>query len=381
MKRPILLIALLSLLMTFSGRMRAAEPIPTTDRIVLSDLTYDSDLEFYYFDVSLDGSLIYTAYNMDIFLPEGITSDKDYVQMMELGDEGIYPCTYNKIKKTYTYTHTLSASQPTANQLRVACTSSVNDEFTKVSGVLFRVYVELDNAALAASVSPKPIVTVSGIALVQKEDARKYVPADFSCQPFTTAVPADRTVSVNISSVNKVGTLILPFDAELPTGVQAYICNAVDNDGKTMLLTPVNSIEACKPYIVISETGYTGNFNGSVDLGEDYADDGVYTQGLLTGVLKPTVINSGYVLQNQGAGPKFYSAEGESFTIPAGRCYLTPSGALSVKVFDMKIDEASEIKQVSEDATSDVYYDFSGRRVERLEKGLYIKGTQKVFVK
>lgn len=61
--------------MTFSGRMRAAEPIPTTDGIVLSDLTYDSDLDLYYFDVSLDGSRIYTAYNMDIFLPEGITSD------------------------------------------------------------------------------------------------------------------------------------------------------------------------------------------------------------------------------------------------------------------------------------------------------------------
>ncbi len=380
MKRPILLIALLSLLMTFSGRMRAAEPIPTTDRIVLSDLTYDSKRGYYYFDVSLEGSLIYTAYNMDIFLPEGITDIK-YVQMMKLGEGGIYPFTYNEFEETYTYTHTLSASQPTANQLRIACTSNVNDEFTKDSGVLFRVYVQLDNDALAASVSPKPIVTVSGIALVQKEDARKYVPADFSCQPFTTAIPADRAIPVNISSVNKIGTLILPFNAELPTGVQAYICNAVDNDEKKMLLTPVNSIEACTPYIVISETGYTGNFEGSVDLGEDYADDGVYTQGLLTGVLKPTVINSGYVLQNQGAGPKFYSAEGESFTIPAGRCYLTPSGALSVKAFDMKIDEASEIKQVSEDATSDVYYDFSGRRVERLEKGLYIKGTQKVFVK
>ena len=79
MKRPIFLIALLSLLITFSCRMGAAEPITTTDRIVLSDLTYDSNLELYYIDVSLDGSLIYNAYNMDIFIPEGITSDMAYV--------------------------------------------------------------------------------------------------------------------------------------------------------------------------------------------------------------------------------------------------------------------------------------------------------------
>lgn len=64
--------------------MRAQQS--TTDQIVLSDLTELSP-DIYYFDVSLNGleSRIYSAYNMDIILPEGIDvvkSGDDYVVMM-----------------------------------------------------------------------------------------------------------------------------------------------------------------------------------------------------------------------------------------------------------------------------------------------------------
>ena len=381
MKKPILIFYLLTLIGLFFPTSMGAQT-PTTDNIVLSDLAWDKDLELYFFDVSLEGSRIYTAYNMDIFLPDGISTDKDNVLMTEEGSEGIYPCTYNKIKKEYTYTHGVSASMPSTNQLRIACTSDINEEFTKTSGTLFRVYVELD--ATKFTFSPKPIVTVSGIGLVVKEGAQKYVPADFSCRPFATGIPAERTLPLNISATNKIGTLILPFDAALPTGVKAYQCMSVDAEAQSLKLTAASSITACTPYIVYAENGYSGTISGTVNLTATYPDEDIYTDGNLTGILSPTVVNTGYIMQNQGDGPMFYDAEGENFSLPAGRCYFTPSPSAAlanVMGFRFVDAETTHISGVENGkATSNIfYYDLTGRRVAHPAKGLYIHQGKKVF--
>lgn len=379
MKKPILIFYLLTLIgLSFPTSMGAQTP--TTDNIVLSDLAWDNDLEFYFFDVSLEGSRIYTAYNMDIFLPDGISTDKDYVLMTEEGSEGIYPCTYNKIKKEYTYTHGVSASMPSTNQLRIACTSDINEEFTETSGTLFRVYVELDETKF--TFSPKPIVTVSGIGLVVKEGAQKYVPADFSCRPFSTGIPTARTLPLNISSTNKIGTLILPFDAALPSGVKAYSCQSVDAEAQSLNLTTASSFEACKPYIVYAENGYSGNISGTVDLSATYPDEDIYAEGYLTGVLSPTVVNTGYIMQNQGDGPMFYDADGSNFSLPAGRCYLTPPTALLSKAFGFSFEEVNAINAViGKSPISSELHDLSGRRVTQPTKGIYLQDGKKVFIK
>lgn len=383
MKKPILIFYLLTLIGLFFPTSMGAQT-PTTDNIVLSDLAWDNDLEFYFFDVSLEGSRIYTAYNMDIFLPDGISTDKDYVLMTEEGSEGIYPCTYNKIKKEYTYTHGVSASMPSTNQLRIACTSDINEEFTKTSGTLFRVYVELD--ASKFTFSPKPIITVSGIALVQKEGAKKYVPADFSCRPFATGIPAERTLPLNISATNKIGTLILPFDAALPEGVKAYQCISVDTEAQSLNLTTASSITACTPYIVYAENGYSGTISGTVNLTATYPDEDIYAEDYLTGVLSPTVVNTGYIMQNQGDGPMFYDADGSNFSLPAGRCYFTPSSSAAlanVMGFRFVDAETTHISGVENGkATSNTFYhDLSGRRVIQPTKGIYLQDGKKVLVK
>lgn len=379
MKKPILIFYLLTLIgLSFPTSMGAQTP--TTDNIVLSDLAWDNDLEFYFFDVSLEGSRIYTAYNMDIFLPDGISTDKDYVLMTEEGSEGIYPCTYNKIKKEYTYTHGVSASMPSTNQLRIACTSDINEEFTETSGTLFRVYVELDETKF--TFSPKPIVTVSGIGLVVKEGSQKYVPADFSCRPFSTGIPTARTLPLNINATNKIGTLILPFDATLPEGVKAYTCDATDEGTKTLTLTTANGFEACKPYIVYAENGYSGTISGTVDLDETYPDEDIYAEGYLTGVLSPTVVNTGYIMQNQGDGPMFYDADGSNFSLPAGRCYFTPPTALLSKAFGFSFEEVNAINAViGKSPISSELHDLSGRRVTQPTKGIYLQDGKKVFIK
>ncbi len=393
MKKPILIFYLIVLfLLCITTQTRAQES--TTDRIVLSDLKTSGSNT--YFDVSLEGSRPYTAYNMDIFLPTGIalatnTSGNPRVTMLKT-TAAVYPYTTDteiddetgEEKEVKVYTHTVSCFSPTTNQLRVACTSNVNDEFIKNSGTLFRVYVELD--ATQFTFSPKPIITVSGIALVQKEGAKKYVPADFSCRPFATGIPAERTLPLNISSTNKIGTLILPFDAALPTGVKAYQCMSVDTEAQSLYLTTASSITACKPYIVYAENGYSGNISGTVNLSATYPDEDIYTEGYLTGVLSPTMVNTGYIMQNQGAGPMFYDAEGENFSLPAGRCYFTPSSSVSlanVMGFRFVDAETTHISGVENGKTTPntFYHDLSGRRVIQPTKGIYIQDGKKVLVK
>ncbi|MBE6254786.1 MAG: hypothetical protein E7105_04650 [Prevotella sp.] len=369
--------------------LTAGAQTPTDDTFTVSDLA--TNPAGTYFDVGVDGSRLYSAYNLDLFLPTGISvaldvNTKPKVQMLKTA-AAVYPATVTPVwddeledyKDVTTYSHSLSCSQPTTNQLRVACHSNINEDFTKNSGKLFRVYVSIDNDALTSSFSPKPIVKLSGLNLTTSA-AVKYVPADFACRPFTTGIPTSRTLPVNVSAANKVGTLILPFDAELPSGLKAYTCNSLDGD--LLTLTPAASIEACTPYIVYAENGYSGNLSGTAELSDANNVTDIFADGYLTGVLTGTTVNTGYILQKQGSVPMFYDAEDVNFSLPAGRCYLTPPPS-SVKAFAFNFDDAVGIaEQLSNCKLSNCQmFDLSGRKVLSPSRGIYIQGTRKVVVK
>ena len=364
---------------------------PTEDKIVLSDLTYQSSSGLYYFDASLEGTQTYCAYNLDIFFPEGIdvatNANGAYRVTMLKSATAVYPYETtteyddedNEVE-VKTYPHQVLCNMPKTRQLRIACYAAANQEFVKTSGKLFRVYVSLSQSVLSASFSPKPIITVSGVALTTKQGIQ-YDPAAYSCRPFTTGVPAERTLPLNISGTNKIGTLILPFSAALPQRVKAYTCAAVDADNESLTLEPAAALEACRPYIVYAENGYSGNISGTVNLAADYPATDVYAEGYLTGVLSPTVVNTGYIMQNQGDGPMFYAAEGSSFSLPAGRCYFTPALSLSAKAFRFDFGQTSDIVEIANTPTpSTTFYDLSGRRIKHPAKGIYIQGNQKVLI-
>ena len=223
---------------------------------------------------------------------------------------------------------------------------------------------------------------MSGIALTQKEDAKQYDPADFSCRPFTVDIPTSRTLPLNISAANQCGTLILPFAASIPEGVKAYTCSAAS--GEALTLTAAESLEACTPYIVYAENGYSGTISGTVNLAATYPAQDVFTSGYLTGVLTTTVVNTGYIMQNKGDGAQFYNAEGQSFSLPAGRCYLTPGGSGEAKAFRMSFDETTDINApeiVNGQWSDGTYYDLSGHRVVRPTNGVYIRDRHKILIK
>lgn len=377
MKKILLLVMTCLMLPRVAGAQTA-----TDDKIVLGDLEWDEDMGCHVFAVSLEGSRIYTAYNLDIFLPQGISvkSDEDGIWVDIAPNKNLY--TINS--RTGANSHSVSASMPKTNQLRVACNSNTTTEFKATSGELFYVYVDVDNDYFATCFSPKPIVRLSGMNLTTKAE-EKYVPADYACRPFTTGIPMERTLPVNVSAENKIGTLILPFDAALPQGLKAYTCNATEGD--LLTLTSATSIESCKPYIVYAENGYTGSLSGTATLPDATNVTDIFADGFLTGVLTGTVVNTGYILQNQGkeGDPKFYDAEGVEFSLPAGRCYFTPSTAGGARAFRFDFGQATGIDANCRETINDNrFFDLSGRLISNpnnLQHGMYINGTRKVIIK
>ena len=156
------------------------------------------------------------------------------------------------------------------------------------------------------------------------------------------------------------GTLILPYDANLPSGVEAYTCkslkgNVVETEQQTYI--PANT-----PLLIKGNPGkYT--FNG-VSLAKEKS----YTLGLLTGELEAKKITNGYVLQKQDGIVAFYKVEVEKpINVPAYRCYLTvPS--LS-KYLSIDFGNVTGISNVNTIGKSDVAYDLLGRCIVGKSQG------------
>ena len=101
---------------------------------------------------------------------------------------------------------------------------------------------------------------------------------------------------------------------------------------------------------------------------------------LLTGVLADTQAPVGsYVLQEQDVVGFFQVAEEAPITVPAGHAYLTIEGATAPAFFFTEEDYMTGISEVSSSVSDAVVYDLSGRRVGKMQKGIYIVGGKKIL--
>lgn len=121
----------------------------TTDRVVVSGLDVVPNGKQTFFTVSLEGTRLYTAYDIQLQLPDGLEvvykGDAPYVQMFK-GASGIYPYTIEEDPfegtTTTTYSHVLSSNVVGRNTLRVMCISMSNENLKYESGRLFGVFVK-----------------------------------------------------------------------------------------------------------------------------------------------------------------------------------------------------------------------------------------------
>ena len=342
----------------------------TPDYLTISNLTVTpGNSGVYNFTVKMKNvSRSYTAINMDLHLPDGLTpqikNDGKPRVAIDTSDDSMVLDEYGDNN------HSIGATFDVVDKgvLRVVISSTANAEMQAIDGNLFKVYVKASPFLKPGTAS----IAVDEIAFIVKEGGKAYQPAS---QPdLTFNVNSQSTVSLNISADNQWSTAVVPFNAALPTGVQAYSCSSTSGD--YLVLEAVTSLAAYQPYILHAESGYTGALSGSVDATQYVA---TATAGLLSGAIVSRSITEGYVLQNKGDGACFYNVNGQSFNIPEGRCWLTvPDGSRAAFGFDVETTAVDNIN-IALPRSYEVY-DLEGRRVPSPQAGhLYIIGGRKVL--
>lgn len=372
------LLSLLCLLV--GGRAVANEPQlpkPTNDYITVNDVTLvPGSADTYQVEISLVGSQIYTAYQMDILFPPGV----DVVMagkkpsLYTWKKEG---CIYPKYETDdgYEYSHKITSSYNVVSDklLRISCYSGDNDELTATSGKLLYFKVKTSPYLKPGDV----VLKVTNLDFITKENAQKYHCKD---QTLTLHATAESTATLSVSGSSHYGTCVLPFAvSSLPAGVKAYSAKGLDDTGQLVVLNEVTQLAAYTPYILYSASGYTGSLSGTVDANK-YGE--VVSDGLLRGAIAPQKRTDGYVLQDLGEGAKFYAMDGVEFLIPEGKCWLEmPAAQASAPQYGIQIGTTTGITAPTTAANAHgTIYTLDGKEVKTMQPGgIYIVAGHKVL--
>lgn len=368
------LLSLLCLLV--GGRAVANEPQlpkPTNDHITVNDVTLvPGSTDTYQVEISLVGSQIYTAFQMDILFPPGVDvvvdEDGPYVDLWD-GDGCIYPYVRKKL------VHSLSSSYGVISNklLRISCSDDMNRVLTATSGKLLYFKVKVSPYLKLGDV----VLKVTNLDFITKENAQKYHCKD---QTLTLHATAESTATLSVSGSSHYGTCVLPFAVSpLPDGVKAYSAKGFDETGQLVVLDEVTQLAAYTPYILYSASGYSGSLKGTVDASQ-YGE--VVSDGLLRGAIAPQKKSEGYVLQDLGEGAKFYAMDGVEFLIPEGKCWLEmPAAQASAPQYGIQIGATTAITAPTTSASAHgKIYTLDGKRVKTMQPGgIYVVNGKKVL--
>ena len=366
--------AMLLLLCGLWARAVAAEPqlpIATDDHIAVSAVTLvPGSSDTYRVEVSLVGSQIYTACQMDILFPPGlepVESRSRYVRAVSEEVGGICP------------EHTIASSYGAVSErlLRITCYDGVNTDFDAASGPILYFNVKASSWLRPGDVD----LQVSKMSFVTKQNAQKYTCAD---QTLTLTATGESSVALSVSAANHYSTCVLPFAVgTLPQGVQAYSARCMDDTGSYVVLEPVEQMAAYTPYILYTETGYAGTLQGTVDASQ-YVE--VASDGYLRGAVAAQKVSQGYVLQNQGQGTKFYTMNGTEFSIPEGKCWLSIDTPQAASAYGLQVGGTTGVNTpntpntIGAAAKPAPIYSLDGCRVTQPQLGqIYIVGGRKVL--
>lgn len=364
---------LLSLLCLLVGGRAVANELqsPTTDdHITVNDVTLvPGSADTYQVEISLVGSQIYTAFQMDIEFPPGVEPVlmRDvYVKLFNTDDNDL--CSSS---------HTIGVSYGAIKErtLRMSCASLQNTSFYGKSGKLLYFKVKASPYLKPGDVVLK--VTNLDFITITKENSQKYSCQD---QTLTLHAKAESTVNLSVSGSSHYGTCVLPFAVSpLPDGVKAYSAKGLDDTGQLVVLSEVTQLAAYTPYILYSASGYTGSLKGTVDANK-YGE--VVSDGLLRGAIAPQKRTDGYVLQDLGEGAKFYAMDGVEFLIPEGKCWLEmPKAQASAPQYGIQIGTTTGITAPTTAANAHgKIYTLDGKEVKTMQPGgIYVVNGKKVL--
>ena len=365
----------------------------TDDYVTLGDLTVEPGKdEVYQLTVNLNGTQIYTAFEMDIKLPSGLepVMVKDSKGVMRpkvwlwMGENTVFSLIEGPGYNIPSHTLLASYGAVGKNILRMSCYSGTVENFTATSGTLVTIFCKAspylkpgknDVCITECHFTANEKVTVDG-----KETTRIQ---QYNCKDRTEKINAlaKSTATINVSAKNKWGSCVVPFDIPvLPSGLEAY--TVTDRESGIAYLKPQTSILAYTPVLLYAENGFSGTFSGDVDETK-YKE--VAQQDIIYGAIVPQTKDNGFVLQNLGDGVKLYAMSGQTFEIPAGKCWVEPTFTNGPQYMEMVIDDGTTgigSAECSNGAAQHepVFYSLDGKRVENpLPGNIYIVDGQKVL--
>ena len=188
------------------------------------------------------------------------------------------------------------------------------------------------------------------------------------------------------SGTAKAGTLILPYEANIPDGITAFTLTYTSGSSATATEINTGILPANTPVLLNAETAskdYCFTSTGVV-LNAAPAD---LAYGAMTGVYTAGYVPAdSYVLQYGDDGLGFYKvASVNTININPYRAYLTAGQNASARFIDIVFEdgETTGIKDAvkSEELRIKSYYDLQGRKVAQPTKGLYIVNGKKLIIK
>ena len=202
---------------------------------------------------------------------------------------------------------------------------------------------------------------------------------------------AGEFVEVTIGS-DKIATFCTAGDVDFTSveGVKAYIGSIFNRQTGSLTLTRAYDVPAGTGLLIKGEPGtYEIPYSQSFSI----------TSNLLKGVMTATNISAtedgyaNYILGSGSKGVGFYKVGAEGTMVAAGHAYLqipasSPAAsrsAVSLRFDDEDeatgVDDAARLNNKDEIINNSVLFDLQGRRVEKPQRGVYIRDGKKVVVK
>lgn len=233
----------------------------------------------------------------------------------------------------------------------------------------------------------------------------------FTTIPFTDAANGDFTINLNSypafatastvgsplgapstwkytwnSGTAKAGTLILPYEANIPDGITAFTLTYTSGSSATATEINTGILPANTPVLLNAETASTNYYFTSTGTVPNAAPSDLQ-KGAMTGVYSTGYVPANsYVLQNGADGLGFYKVTADNtISIGAYRAYLTAGQDAEARMISIVFndDMTTGIGNITSAPSKDegVAYNLAGQRVANGYKGLVIKNGKKYIIK
>ena len=225
----------------------------------------------------------------------------------------------------------------------------------------------------------------SGVSITEDLGLRGWRSSDL----MVIEVPSTYQVSFNAVGDKSYATLYLPFDVTTDDNTKAYYIETVADGVATLTELSEGKIPTKTAVVLINDGAATeAVFSVASGLTEAISED----NNMLKGTLVPMELDLSQNSPNYSMGRKdgkigFYKFNNNgttTITLGANKAYLDTGSTTSSKGFTFSFGDPSGIDQVGTDVSvqmTDVIYNLSGQRVNRLTKGLYIVNGKKVVIK